>query len=296
MTADVSRPVPARAVPWLVWLLVLSALARPQWIEPPVTKSVPTRDPLLLVDLSGSMQHEDTVNAAGDTVDRLTAVKEVLADFLSRRQGDRVGLVVFGDAPYLQVPFTTDVKLAQQLLDQCAIGMAGPRTALGDVIGLGVNLFEQSDAPAKTMTALTDGNDTKSQAPPIAAARVAAEWAIRIHTVAIGDPTTVGEEKLDEQTWRDVAEETGGSYFFAADRAQRDRIYDELDRWETHEVNRVTHRPRRDLFYWPRAVAFLATMANKLWNVLARKRMVVPAWASAEVRVNAITGELEVVE
>ena len=189
----------------LVWMLVVGALTRPQWIEPPITKSLPTRDLLLLVDLSSSMQEQDFTNAAGEQVDRLDAVKEVLGDFLARREGDRVGLVVFGDAPYLQAPFSTDLSLAQRLLDECAIGMAGPRTALGDAIGLGVNLFEQSDAPARTVIALTDGNDTKSQVPPVEAARVAAQRHIRIHTVAIGDPTTVGEEKLDEQALRDVA-------------------------------------------------------------------------------------------
>ena len=147
----------------------------------------------------------------GDKVDRLTAVKEVLGEFLIRREGDRVGLVVFGDAPFLQVPFTTDLNLARQLLGETEIGMAGPRTAFGDAIGLGVHLFQKSDAPAKTIIALTDGNDTKSQVPPVEAARVAKEEGIRIHTVAIGDPTSVGEEKLDEDALRAVADSCGGS-------------------------------------------------------------------------------------
>src|SRR5690606_24692602 len=119
-------------------------------IEPPITKEIPTRDLLLLVDLSGSMDQKDFVNAKGEKVNRLTAVQEVLGDFLLHRKGDRVGLVVFGDAPYLQAPFSTDLTLAERLLDECQVGMAGPRTALGDAIGLGVNLFDNSKAPAKT--------------------------------------------------------------------------------------------------------------------------------------------------
>ena len=212
---------------------MLTALARPQWLEPPVTREVPTRNLLLLVDLSGSMRQEDFTNAAGAKVDRLSAVKEVLGAFLVRCEGDRVGLVVFGDAPFLQAPFSTDLSLSRRLLDETAIGMAGPCTAFGDAVGLGVTLFDQSDAPAKTIIALTDGNDTASQVPPVEAARVARQRDIRIHTVAIGDPTTMGEEKLDADTLRAVAQTSGGSYFFAADRQQLAGIYDELDQIET---------------------------------------------------------------
>lgn len=167
---QVSRRASGLLLSLVVWLLAVAALARPQWIEPPVTRELPTRD-LLLVDLSGSMRQEDFTNSAGKRVDRLTAVKEVLGEFLLRRKGDRVGLVVFGDAPFLQAPFSTDLGLSRRLLDETAIGMAGPRTALGDAIGLGVTLFDGSDAPAKTLITLTDGNDTASQAPPLEAAR-----------------------------------------------------------------------------------------------------------------------------
>ena len=278
----------------LVWLLVLAALARPQWLEPPVTRDLPTRDLLLLVDLSGSMREEDFTNAGGAKVDRLSAVKEVLGDFLTRRKGDRVGLVVFGDAPFLQAPFSTDLSLSRRLLDETAIGMAGPRTAFGDAIGLGVTLFEQSDAPAKTIIALTDGNDTASQVPPVEAARVARERSIRIHTVAIGDPTTVGEEKLDEAALRDVAQSSRGSYFFAADRRELAGIYDELDRIETRQVKVISHRPLRDLFHWPLLAALLLWLAEKTLVVQRQSRAMAPMAAPEAVRVNPLTGKLEV--
>jgi Ca-activated chloride channel family protein len=280
--------------PVLIWLLVLVALARPQWLEPPISKDLPTRDLLLLVDLSGSMQQEDFTNATGDQVDRLSAVKEVLGDFLERREGDRVGLVVFGDAPFLQAPFSTDLNLSRQLLDETAIGMAGPRTAFGDAIGLGISLFEQSDAPAKTMIALTDGNDTKSQVPPAEAARVAAQRDIRIHTVAIGDPTTVGEEKLDEETLRNVAGGSGGAYFFAADREQLQGIYDELDKIETRQVKVISHRPRNDLFFWPLLAALLLWIGEKSLIVIRQSRATVDTDVPGSVRVDPLTGKLEV--
>ena len=282
-------------IPSLIWLLLLTSLARPQWIEPPLTKNLPTRDLLLLVDLSGSMSEEDFTNAAGNKVDRLMAVKEVVGDFLERREGDRVGLVVFGDAPFLQAPFSTDLGLSRRLLDETAIGMAGPRTAFGDAIGLGVGLFDQSDAPAKTIIALTDGNDTKSQVPPVEAARVAAQRDIRIHTVAIGDPLTVGEEKLDEAVLRQVAEVAGGKYFFAADREGLAGIYAELDRLETREIKVISHRPRKDIFYWPLLVALLLSLVEKTTFILQHKRASTAAPAQGSVRVNPITGKLEVV-
>jgi Ca-activated chloride channel homolog len=278
----------------LLWLLVVTALARPQWLEPPLTRQIPTRDLLLLVDLSGSMRQEDFTNAAGKKVDRLQAVKEVVGDFLVRREGDRVGLVVFGDAPFLQAPFSTDLGLTRQLLDETEIGMAGPRTAFGDAIGLGVMLFDQSDAPAKTIIALTDGNDTISQVTPVEAARIARERGIRIHAVAIGDPTTVGEEKFDEAALRAVAQDGGGSYFFAADRLQLARIYDELDRIETRQVTVISHRPRRDLFHWLLLAALILSMAGKGAAVMRLLRPAHPLKSPGRIRVHPLTGKLEV--
>lgn len=296
---DIGQQAARKSQEWLVstllWVLILVALARPQWMDPPITKELPTRDLLLLVDLSGSMDAEDFTNAAGETVNRLAAVKEVLDDFLTRREGDRVGLVVFGDAPFLQAPFSADLDLSRQLLEETAVGMAGPRTALGDAIGLGVNLFEESDAPARTIIALTDGNDTKSQVPPVEAARVAAQRDIRIHTVAIGDPSSVGEEKLDEEVLKQVASAAGGSYFFAADRSALEGIYQELDRIETRQVDVISHRPKRDLFFWPLLVALLVSLGEKV-SLLVRQRRFAPVTGEGRVRVHPLTGKMEVVK
>lgn len=293
-TRKASRKMSALLLPSLIWLLTLTALARPQWLETPVTRDEPTRDLLLLVDLSGSMRQEDFTNSAGAKVDRLQAVKEVLGEFLIRRKGDRVGLVVFGDSPFLQAPFSTDLELSRHLLEETAIGMAGPRTAFGDAIGLGVTLFEKSDAPAKTIIALTDGNDTSSQVPAVEAARVARARDIRIHTVAIGDPTTTGEERLDEDALRAVAEVSGGSYFFAADRAQLAGIYEELDKIETRQVKVISHRPRRELFYWPMLAALLLSLGNTAFTLLRQTRASVAMPSTSSVHVNPLTGRLEI--
>ncbi|KUL94622.1 membrane protein [Bosea sp. WAO] len=242
------------------WLLALAALARPQWIDPPLHRDLPTRDLLLLVDLSGSMDTKDFVDQSGQTVDRLTAVKQVLDDFLSRRKGDRVGVVVFGDAPFALVPFTTDLELSRAMLRDTAVGMAGPRTAFGDAIGLGIGLFARSTVKARTIIALTDGNDTVSKVPPAEAARVAKDKGIVIHTVAVGDPTAAGEDKLDEAALKEVASTTGGGFFRALDRAQLAQIYQRLDEIETRRIDTVSFRPRRDIYWIPLAAGLVLTL------------------------------------
>lgn len=278
----------------IVWFLVLISLTKPQWLEPPKTKTLPARDLLLLVDLSGSMRQEDFTSATGERVDRLTAVKQVLGEFLVRREGDRVGLVVFGDAAYLQAPFSDDLELSRQLLDETDIGMAGPRTAFGDAIGLGISLFEASNAPAKTIIALTDGNDTASQLPPTEASRVARERGIRVHTVAIGDPTTVGEEKLDETTLREVANTAEGSYFYAADRAELAGIYAELDRIETRQVETISLRSRQELYWWPLLAALVVWIFEKLLSARSAARISTPFLNAPVIHVHPISGELSV--
>lgn len=256
----------------LAWLMTLAALARPQWIEPPLHRDVPTRDLLVLVDLSGSMDTKDFVDASGKTVDRLTAVKQVLDDFLSRRKGDRVGVVVFGDAPFALVPFTTDLELCRAMLRDTDVGMAGPRTAFGDAIGLGIGLFAKSTVKAKTIIALTDGNDTMSKVPPAEAARVAKDKGIVIHTVAVGDPQAAGEDKLDEAALKEVADTTGGGFFRALDRTQLADIYRRLDEIETRHIDTVSFRPRRDIFWVPIAAMLVLTMFAQSLFILRRHR------------------------
>lgn len=235
----------------ILWLLIISALARPQYIEDPVVRQLPTRDVMLIVDLSGSMETVDFTNADGKSVDRLTAVKEVLDEFLTRRQGDRVGLIVFGNAPFVQVPFTQDLEACRLLLNETAPRMAGPKTAFGDAIGLGITMFERSEVSDRVMIALTDGNDTGSRIPPAEAAKIAADNDITIHVVGVGDPTAAGEELLDEEALKTVASVTGGNYYFASDRDKLSGIYDELDKLGTRDVETESYRPRIDLFHWP---------------------------------------------
>lgn len=252
--AVITEKAPELLFLWMLWAILVVAIARPQYLEPPVNRMVPTRDLMLLVDLSGSMETEDFTNARGETVGRLSAVKEVLDEFLTRREGDRVGLIVFGNAAFTQVPFTQDLEASRILLEETSVRMAGPRTAFGDAIGLGITLFEQSEVEERVMIALTDGNDTGSRVPPPEAAKIASDNGITIHVIGVGDPAAVGEERLDEKVLQTVAGRTGGRYFHAADRAELQEIYAELDRIDTREVEIATYRPRIDRFHWPLAL------------------------------------------
>lgn len=259
----------------LAWSCIVAAIARPQWIEPPLTKDVPMRDLLLAVDLSGSMETKDFKNAQGKTVDRLTAVKEVLDDFLMKRKGDRVGLIFFGSAPFVQAPFTSDLAVCRELLDEAQVKMAGPQTAFGDALGLAITVFDRSTVKDRVLIALTDGNDTASKVPPANAAQIAKDKRIIIHTISVGDPKAAGEDALDEVALKAVASASGGTYAHAGDRAELDAIYKKIDALETRKVNTVTHRPRRDVYWWPLAAGFCITLVQHVCQLLGnRKRRV----------------------
>lgn len=260
------RSVPLMICAIGVWTLLVLALAAPQWVEPPITKNLAARDMMIAVDLSGSMGEEDFVGADGEKVDRLTAVKEVLGEFITRREDDRLGLIVFGNAAYVQAPFSQDHDIVRYLLEETSVAMAGPMTMLGDAIGLAIPRFEESQSRNRVLIVLTDGNDTGSKMPPEKAAQIASQNDVTIHTVAIGDPQTAGENPLDEEVLKAIADTTGGGYFHAADRRELEAIYRRLDELEPGEVESLSYRPRRPLYAWPAGVAVLVTA---LWHLVA---------------------------
>ena len=243
-----------------LWLMLVTALAGPQWADDPVVREESARDLLLVVDLSGSMEAEDFASASGAKISRLDAVKEVLDEFIDRRNGDRLGLAVFGSAAFPQSPFTNDHAVVRQLLDELQPRMPGPQTMIGDAIGLAVRLFESSTAKKKLVIMLTDGNDTGSQMPVGKAAEIAAQQNIVIHTIAMGDPATVGEEALNTEVLENISSTTGGRFFVALDRRTLDEIYVELDRIEPALLETVSYRPKRSLFHYPLALAVLASL------------------------------------
>ena len=266
---------------WLLvavsWIALVTALARPQWLDDPVVQELPMRDLLLALDLSGSMETRDFTDPSGEPLERLAAAKQVLDEFLSRRDGDRVGLVFFGSAAFVQAPFTDDLEVARELLDEAQVRMLGPRTVLGDAIGVAIRLFERSEVDERILIVLTDGNDTGSVLPPARAAEVAADNGVTIHAVAMGDPAAVGEQALDETALRDIARITGGGYFHAADREELASVYETLDGMNPRKVESRSYRPVHEWFQWPLAVALLLSMllfsVSELRGIARERRM-----------------------
>jgi Ca-activated chloride channel family protein len=255
----------------LGWLLLVAAAARPEWIGPPVEVRKHARDLMLAVDLSGSMDTRDFATTEGDTVNRLDAAKAVLRDFAARRTGDRLGLIIFGNAAYLQAPFTDDLDTWSQLLEESEVNMAGPSTALGDAIGLAISLFQQSATQNRVLVVLTDGNDTGSRVPPVDAAQIAAMENVTIYTVAIGDPATVGEEALDLATLDAIADRTQGRAFLALDAAALEEAYAAIDALEPATYESLSYRPRSSLFHLPLAAfALLYLLAFPIFAATGR--------------------------
>lgn len=249
------------AVQWIlaltIWVLVVSALARPQWIEDPIEKIQSARDIMLALDLSQSMEARDFIDSSGQRVNRLEAVKQVVDDFISRREGDRIGLIVYGAGAYPQVPFTLDHESVRILLEETEIGMAGPRTVIGDAIGLSIKLFESSEVEKRVLILLTDGNDTGSKMPPEKAADIAAEQGIIIHTIGIGDPETSGEEQVDLEILQRIAETTGGRFFRGENSEGLEGIYSTLDEMTPKNYETFSYRPKTSLFHWPLGAAMV---------------------------------------
>ncbi|WP_255581175.1 VWA domain-containing protein [Caballeronia sp. dw_276] len=253
------RNILQRLMTPLLWALVVTAAAKPVFVEPPVTHDEPARDLMLAIDLSQSMSTRDFIDpATGERMDRLTAVKGVVKDFVAKRKGDRIGVVVFGEAAYPQAPLTLDHDSVLLLLDQMQIGMAGPRTAIGDAIGLTVKLMDKSQAQEKVLILLTDGNDTSSAIPPERAADIAKNHKLVIHTIGIGDPSATGEDKVDLDALKQISTITGGESFHALGNPQElADVYTTLDKMTPEKVTRETYRPQRDFFWIPLALGLL---------------------------------------
>jgi Ca-activated chloride channel family protein len=258
-----------------MWLCLVVAAARPEWVGPPIEQQKSGRDLMVAVDLSGSMQTRDFILPDGDTVDRLEAVKQVLAELAEQRASDRLGLIVFGSAAYLQTPFTDDHAIWSQLLQETEIGMAGQSTVFGDAIGLAIKLFKESDSDNRVLIILTDGNDTGSTVPPIDAAKVAATYDIRIYTIAIGDPTSVGEDALDMNTIERVSAVSDGRVFEALDQQQLQEAYEAIAELEPELYETLSFRPKQSLHWVPVGIAlvlYLIYHSMGAWQTWRRLR------------------------
>ena len=253
----------------LAWLLLVGAAARPQVLGEPLQLPVSGRDLLLAVDISGSMEAED-MKLGNRVATRLAAVKYVASDFIERREGDRIGLILFGDQAYLQTPLTFDRKTANVQLREAAIGLAGKRTAIGDAIGLSVKRLRDQPQENRVLILLTDGANTAGSVDPQKAADIAASEGVRIYTIGVGADERVvrgifgnrrvRNDELDEPALIAIAEKTGGRYFRARDIAGLEEIYRLLDKLEPVSVDEETFRPVHELYMWPLGAALLLSV------------------------------------
>jgi Ca-activated chloride channel family protein len=260
-----------------VWALLCFAAAQPQRlgeIEAPPSSG---RDLMLAVDVSGSMAAED-MQVGGRRVDRLTAVKRVLGDFLDRRAGDRVGLILFGQSAYLLTPLTFDRAHVRYQLETSVIGMAGRETAIGDAVGLGVKRLRERGEGERVLILLTDGVHNAGALDPDRATQLAVAEGVRVHTIGMGGDggatsvfglqiATPGAE-IDEASLRRIADSTGGRYFRARDTRELAGIYAELDRLEPVEQEAEPLRPRHEVFHWPLALALLLGLLALAFDAL----------------------------
>lgn len=228
----------------IIWALLIVAIARPERLGAPVEITKSARDVVLAVDISGSMDTVDFVGANGDRLQRLAAVKRVVGDFVAARDGDRLGLIVFGTQAFLQSPLTDDVRTIIELVDQVEVGMAGPQTAIGDAIGLSIRTFEASEVEQRLLILLSDGADTGSRMGPVNAAEIAKTKGVEIHTIAVGDPAGRGENRVDTAALADIARRTGGSTFFASDLEALEDVYTRIDAMTPRLVEQLSYRPR----------------------------------------------------
>jgi len=269
--------------PWLalvatlIWLLLLLAASRPQWIGEIESLPVSGRDLLLAVDISGSMDTQDMI-LNRTAVNRLKVVKKVAGEFIKRRHGDRVGLILFGSRAYLQTPLTFDTETTATLLDESEIGLAGRETAIGDAIGLAVKRLRDDAASDRVLVLLTDGANTSGEVQPLQAAEFAARDGLTVYTVGVGADEMMVQDffgsrvvnpsaDLDEETLRTIAEQTGGRYFRARDAKGLEKIYEILDELEPVESDVEIIRPIDELFHWPMGIAWVLALLAALYSI-----------------------------
>jgi Ca-activated chloride channel family protein len=254
----------------LTWSALVLAATRPTWVGEPIELPATGRDLMLAVDISGSMGTED-MEMSGRQITRLAVVKDVVGDFVERRRGDRLGLILFGTQAYLQTPLTFDRMTVRKLLMETPLGIAGGKTAIGDAIGLAVKRLQSRPAESRILILLTDGRNNVGEVSPLQAAQIAAQQGVKIYTIGFGsneleiqgllfNRTINPSAELDEKTLSDIAQTTGGIYQRARNTRELVSIYSALDELEPIEQEKETYRPTRALFMWPLSIALILSL------------------------------------
>ncbi|MEW8316641.1 MAG: VWA domain-containing protein [Candidatus Thiodiazotropha endolucinida] len=286
-TRQPRQPLSARLHSWLLhllWLALVLALMRPQWLEPYTENRTAGYDLMLAVDASHSMNALDfTLN--DEQVSRMQVVKGVVAKFIEGRQGDRIGLVVFGSKAYVLSPLTYDRKAVNSLLSEVIPRIAGDGTAIGDALGLGVKKLRERPQGSRVLLLIADGENTAGTIPPLKAAQLAAEEGIRIYSIGVGSDKkrvpimengriiTRTDLGFNEAVMREIAEAADGAYFRATDTAALEKIYQHIDELEKTEAESRTVFIPQPLYYWPLSAALLLLLVLGIYPEGRQRRL-----------------------
>jgi Ca-activated chloride channel homolog len=268
---------------YLALALMIAALARPQWGTRRMVVNTSGINIILAIDLSESMAALD-FKQGGDVINRLEAVKSVVRDFIQHRDGDRIGMVVFGSQAYTQLPLTRDYNTITTMLEHLQIGAAGRSTAIGDAIGISLKRLKDIKSKSNIIILLTDGRSNSGEFEPRTTAAIAREKGVKIYTIGVGSrgrvPFLINDPifgrryiyqrvDIDEGTLKDIAKETGGQYFRAQDLEGLQKIYATIEKLEKTKVKVKTFADYNELYIYLLLPAFGLL---GLWIVLVNTR------------------------
>lgn len=267
----------------LSWILLIMALMQPEKVDQFRQVKNKGYDLMLAVDISASMQALD-FSTPDKTISRLDVTKEVVSQFIKGRQGDRLGLILFGQNAYLHVPLTLDIASVSRMLKDAVPGMAGQATAIGDAIGMGVRTLRERPSGSRALILLTDGEDNASSIPPLEAAKLAKQYGVRVYTIGIGKKGLVpfpnqlggygmGEVSMDEELLKEISKETEGKYFSATNQKMLASIYAKIDELEKSEANETLFLIREPFYQYPLGLSLLLLLALTLSQLLRRRAL-----------------------
>ncbi|WP_353661964.1 VWA domain-containing protein [Hydrogenimonas sp. SS33] len=249
-----------QALKWMAWSGLIVALASPVTTKRFVPSTLWSRDMVLIIDTSRSMDEPFSIVQKEN---KFQALQKVLKAFVEKREEDRIGMVVFGEYAYIASPITADKRLLMQMIPHLKVGMAGERTAISDALVLGVKLLKKSHAKSRVAILMTDGKNTEGKVPMAVAEKVLKTYGIKLYTIGIGYGGNYDAKSLER-----LARETGGRFFEASDPKMLEQVYREIDRLEP---SRVEGKPVVETRYYYIYPLFIAAMSLLGWLFLLNR-------------------------
>tara|TARA_A100001037_G_scaffold156621_2_gene141193 strand:- start:669 stop:1640 length:972 start_codon:yes stop_codon:yes gene_type:complete len=253
-----------------VIILIIIGLARPRIIQSLQEKSIEVIDIVLVIDISSSMLATDF------KPNRLEVVKKTAKNFIEKRDGDRLGILVFAGESFIQCPLTVDHDVLLSLMDEISVAQQSfDGTAIGMAIANATNRLRKSTAKSKVMILLSDGSNNAGELDPNTAADLANQFGIKIYTIGAGTNQDVSfipgrgyiRNEIDEKTLQSIAKQTGGAYFRATNNQALEEIYSTIDELERTEVEIKVYTQYQELYGWLFIPALLLGVGG---NILER--------------------------